>query len=124
MNRLKVLLVIFLVEKLIKLKKVHLLLNFIGSTNFFRKNKGIERRKIERYFYVIDNHLRSIKVRDYCLVRSITAFTLLNRFRNIQLILGVQVNPFQAHAWIESDGSPVCEDLIYCCGFERIMVVS
>lgn len=48
--------------------------------------------------------------RALCLEQSLTLFVLLRR-RGVpaDLRLGVQPRPFQAHAWVEAGGRPLCE---------------
>ncbi len=94
--------------------------SFAGSIDWLRRNKFAESDEIEGD---IDARLQSLQVAfaktsllfppaDRCFGRSVAFMTACIRRRiAATLVLGVQLNPFRAHCWVERNDQAIFDDL-------------
>ncbi len=81
-----------------------------------------ELQRLRSAFEISD---RLMSVRDQCLPRSLAMHVLSKQLgANSTTVLGVRINPFEAHCWVESDGAVITGDLEQAMLFTPIMRIS
>ena len=127
MYRLRVNIVMFVCKFLIHHDKFHWLYSYISRTTTYSNNKPADAKKmtiqdVERLYSFIDQYVATQERYRSCLLRSVGGYILLRKHgATPRFFIGVCVQPFKAHAWVEVDNCPVCEHYEDVTTFEKML---
>jgi hypothetical protein len=109
MKSIKMLILANILEFLINKKKLILILEFSKYLKKHRRFRYKEKR-IDIMYVDIDKTLKGLKAQNFCLLRTSLAYLFLCWYGyKCEFVIGVEIDPFASHAWLEIDSIPLHE---------------
>lgn len=87
--------------------------------------KDISQQEIDRTVWAVDTAANLLPVNLLCLPRALATKYLLRKIPSLTLEIGVEINPskaFEAHAWVERNGSVIIGDWSGSVSYQRLWV--
>ncbi|WP_221393353.1 lasso peptide biosynthesis B2 protein [Dyadobacter sp. NIV53] len=87
--------------------------------------QDLSQKKIATTVWAVDTAANLLPFSLLCLPRALTAKYLLRKLPSLTLEIGVEINPskaFEAHAWVERNGSVIIGDWSGSVSYQRLWV--
>ena len=85
----------------------------------------VPQQQIERTVWAVDTAANLLPIHLLCLPRALATKYLLRKIPSLTLEIGVEINPskaFEAHAWVERNGSVIIGDWSGSVAYQRLWV--